>query len=166
MLASSRRGKGVTAAARRVIRRPREALRGRVFAVKMSLLALTLAVPVVGFATVLTQQKHAQIDLASRERIGLGYALRNETVLHELRGLRDSVAIDGQNGAPERKRVQYALNRLYTYSSTTGRDLSLLKELERFQIHWSAVAAGSRSPNVTEATKRPGVQLFHYVCQI
>ena len=132
----------------------------------MSLLALTLAVPVVGFATVLTQQKHAQIDLASRERIGLGYALRNETVLHELRGLRDRVAIDGQTGKPERTRVQNALNRLYAYSSTTGRDLSLLKELARFQMRWSSVANGSRSPNVIDATIVTAVQLFHYIYEL
>jgi len=129
-------------------------------------MALTIAVPIIGFTAVLTQQKHAQIDLASRERVGLGYALRTEAVLHALRALRDRVGIDGTDGRVERAQVQSALDRLYAYSSTTGRDLSLLKELARFQMRWSSVAAGSRSTGEIDATIDTAVKLFYYIYEL
>jgi len=132
----------------------------------MALIALAFTVPIVGFTAAFVRQQQMQIELTSRERVGLGYSLRNESVLHALRGLRDRVAIDGADGRPERERVQSALNALYAYNSTAGRDLDLTKRLARFQMHWSNVAAGSRSPEAIDATIASAVRLFYYIDEL
>src|SRR5581483_12093332 len=150
------------AATRALVRRIRD-LRGRGFAIKMALIALAFTVPIVGFSAAFVHQQQTLIELTSRERIGLGYSVRNETVLHALRKLRDRVAIDGADGRLERLHVQSALNALYAYNSTAGRDLALTKRLARFQMHWASVAAGSRSPEEIDATIISAERLFYYI---
>jgi diguanylate cyclase (GGDEF)-like protein len=141
----------------------RDHLREHAFAIRMALLGLAFALPIVGAASILVHQDRSAIALTTHERIGVGYSIRNENVLHELRIMRDRVTLDGGDGVEARRHVQVALDELYAYDGTVGRELYLTKSLARFQMRWATVAAGSNSVAEIDSTVDSAVRLFYYI---
>lgn len=126
-------------------------------------MGLAFALPVVGAASILVHQDRSAIALTTHERIGVGYSMRNENVLYELRVMRDHVTIDAGDGVDARRHVQTALDELYAYDGTVGRELYLTKSLARFQMRWATIASGSRSVAEIDSTVDSAVRLFYYI---
>lgn len=126
----------------------------------MLLLLVAFSVPLIAVFWILTVQLGSKITLTERERLGVGFTMRNVELVRSLRSLRDSVELDHTVPPGERAAVDAALANLTQFDQGDGRSLGLSQSIAPLQADWQAAWAGGFPPGKVDLTLNEAVRLF------
>ncbi len=109
---------------------------------------------------ILTVQLGSKIAVTERERVAVGFTMRNMELVRALRTLRDSAELDGKSPPDERAAVDRALGAVTQYDQGDGRSLGISQSIAPLQADWQAAVKAGWPPAKVDETLNEAVRLF------